>query len=267
MSDTQESFSVDNSLTAVEGTEITQEEEGTEEPPAKKKKPSEQRAESPYPFAKLRGIRIFSEREINGQDAEMTRGYWKFWNMTAEELCSDGAYNDWGKRDLKLYIDAAWVMHKTHLHELREREVRESVKELQERYGPSELPVKLRTEDENVTELLAQLQDSTANLTELNGELSKSRGKLFNLKQRPTSASYTQEKKENEIAEMSKTISEKEKNLYDGMADVKKDQDSMKKALTRLGNIIEKTKRNCLPIPSVILDQDLQTVEATIITT
>jgi hypothetical protein len=98
----------------------------------------------------------------------------------------------------------------------------------------------------------------------LNGELSKSRGKLFNLRKRPTSVSFTQEIKDNEIAEMSKTISEKEKNLYDGMADVKKDQDSMKKALTRLGNVIEKTKRNCQP---VILDQGLQTIEATIITT
>jgi hypothetical protein len=101
----------------------------------------------------------------------------------------------------------------------------------------------------------------------LNGELSKSRGKLFNLKQRPTSTSYTQEMKDDEIAEMSKTISEKEKNLYDGMADVKKDQDSIKKALTRLGNVIEKTKRNCQPVSSVILDQGLQTIEATIITT
>jgi hypothetical protein len=156
MCDAEECLNVDNSLTTVENVEITQEED-TEGPPAKRSKASEQMTESLYPFAKLRGIRIFSEREINGQDAEMTRGYWKFWNMTAEELCSDGAYNDWGKRDLKLYIDAAWVIHKTHLQELREREVRDSIKELQDRYGPSELPVKLRTEDENVTELLAQV--------------------------------------------------------------------------------------------------------------
>lgn len=128
---------------------------GDEEPPAKKTKEAE--GDSPYPFAKLRGIRIFSEREINGQDAEMTRSYWKFWNVTAEELCSDGAYNDWGKRDLKLYIDAAWVINKTHIQEAREREVREDITELQNAYGSSELPVKLRTEDENITELLSQV--------------------------------------------------------------------------------------------------------------
>lgn len=129
-----------------------------DEPPTKKSKVSdEEREDSPYPFAKLRGIRIFSEREINGQGAEMTRKYWKFWNLTAEELCSDGAYNDWGKRDLKLYIDAAWVVNKTHLQEQREKEIREDFKELLDRSGSSELPVKLRTEDENVTELLAQV--------------------------------------------------------------------------------------------------------------
>jgi hypothetical protein len=150
----------DNSSTAAENTDILRDGGSEEGPPAKKRlksKESEQKDDSPYPFAKLRGIRIFSEREINGQDAEMTRGYWKFWNITAEELCSDGAYNDWGKRDLKLYIDAAWVIHKTHLQELRERRVRDSITELQDRYGSSELPVKLRTEDENVTELLAQV--------------------------------------------------------------------------------------------------------------
>ena len=65
---------------------------------------------------------------------------------------------------------------------------------------------------------------------------------------------------------MTKTISEREKNLYDGMAEVKKDQDSIKKALTRLGNAIQKTKRNCQPLASVILDPGLQTIEATIIT-
>ena len=111
-----------------------------------------------------------------------------------------------------------------------------------------------------------QLQDSTANLTELNVELSKARGKFFNLKERPTSPTFAQEIKDGEIQEMLNSISEKEKNLYDGMADVKKDQDSMKKALTRLGNLIEKAKCNCPPVPSVILDQGLQTIE-TIITT
>lgn len=97
--------------------------------------------------------------------------------------------------------------------------------------------------------------------------MSKARGKIFNVKQRPTSASYTQEIKDDEVEEMFRSISEKEKNLYDGMAEVKKDQDSMKKALTRFGNLIHKTKHNFAPPPSDIIDQGLQTVEATIITT
>ena len=118
----------------------------------------EKDGKDPYPYARMRGIRIFSEREISSQDAEMTREYWNFWNRTAEELCSDRAYNDWGKRDLKLYIDAAWVIHKTNLQETRERHLQEAIKELQERYGHGELPVKLKTEDENVTELLAQVR-------------------------------------------------------------------------------------------------------------
>ena len=157
MSKTQERVAISDSLATTTGNEMSdlQQETMGGEPPSKRIKG--EKGDNPYPFAKLRGIRIFSEREIKGQGAEMTREYWKFWNLTAEELCSDGAYNDWGKRDLKLYIDAAWVINKTHMQEIREKEIRRGVKELQERYGSSELPVKLRTEDENVTELLAQV--------------------------------------------------------------------------------------------------------------
>ena len=159
----------ERSQTNVSATESNEGEEAAcGEPPAKKSKtPStsgkagskgEKDGKDPYPYARIRGIRIFSEREISSQDAEMTREYWNFWNRTAEELCSDRAYNDWGKRDLKLYIDAAWVVHKTNLQETHERQLQEAIKELQERYGHGELPVKLKTEDENVTELLAQVR-------------------------------------------------------------------------------------------------------------
>lgn len=134
------------------------------EPPKKKaRKNQPKKAENTaatgdkYPFARSRGIRIFSDREIESQDAEMTKEYWRFWNDTAEELCSDRAYNDWGKRDLKLYIDAAWIIHKTYLQELRERELAELLRELQEKYGYAELPPKLKTQDQAVTTALSKV--------------------------------------------------------------------------------------------------------------
>ena len=88
----------------------------------------------------------------------MTKEYWRFWNDTAEELCSDRAYNDWGKRDLKLYIDAAWIIHKTYLQELRERELAGMLKELQEKHGYVELPPKLKTQDQAVTSALSKVR-------------------------------------------------------------------------------------------------------------
>ena len=110
-----------------------------------------------YPYARRRGIRIFSDREIEVQDAEMTREYWRFWNQTAEELCSDRAYNDWGKRDLKLYIDAAWIIHKTYLQEVTERQLAESLKELMDKHGYSELPQKIKNQDQTVTTSLSKV--------------------------------------------------------------------------------------------------------------
>lgn len=144
------------------------EDKETDEPPKKKSKKSPAKkaliaeptstSNDKYPFARSRGIRIFSDREIESQDAEMTKEYWRFWNDTAEELCSDRAYNDWGKRDLKLYIDAAWIIHKTYLQELRERELAGMLKELQEKHGYVELPPKLKTQDQAVTSALSKVR-------------------------------------------------------------------------------------------------------------
>jgi hypothetical protein len=138
------------------------------EPPKKKGKKSKQSPKAAdkipevipgdkYPYARRRGIRIFSDREIEVQDAEMTREYWRFWNQTAEELCSDRAYNDWGKRDLKLYIDAAWIIHKTYLQEVTERQLAESLKELLDKHGYTELPPKIKNQDQIVTTSLSKV--------------------------------------------------------------------------------------------------------------
>ena len=165
---TGEGNEVGESATVADGgddVETEDQEKAVQEPPKKKsRKSSPKKAENAaatsqdkYPFARSRGIRIFSDREIESQDAEMTKEYWRFWNDTAEELCSDRAYNDWGKRDLKLYIDAAWIIHKTYLQELRERELAELLRELQEKYGYAELPPKLKTQDQAVTTALSKV--------------------------------------------------------------------------------------------------------------
>lgn len=158
---------VETAASADKGDAVEGEDKETDEPPKKKSKktPSKKAANTEptstshdkYPFARSRGIRIFSDREIESQDAEMTKEYWRFWNDTAEELCSDRAYNDWGKRDLKLYIDAAWIIHKTYLQELRERELAGMLKDLQEKHGYGELPAKLKSQDQAVTSALSKV--------------------------------------------------------------------------------------------------------------
>lgn len=90
---------------------------------------------------------------------------------------------------------------------------------------------------------LLQLQDSTANLNELNMELSRTRGKAMNLKQRPVSDAFPTKQKDEETRAMNKQISELEKNLYEGMSEVKRDQDSMKKALNRQKTLVFKARQ------------------------
>ncbi|KAK3745580.1 hypothetical protein QZH41_005073 [Actinostola sp. cb2023] len=229
-------------------------------PPKKKSKKSKQSSKAAekepeivpgdkYPYARRRGIRIFSDREIEVQDAEMTRQYWRFWDQTAEELCSDRAFNDWGKRDLKLYIDAAWIIHKTYLQEVTERQLAEGMNELLEKHGYPEVSQKIKNLDQAITSSLSQLQDATANLHELNMELTKIRGKHMNTKQRPVDSCYIQKTKDQDVQLSQKQVSNLEKNLYEGMSGVKRQQDSLKKALNRLHNMIIKAKLD-RPIPA-----------------
>ena len=94
------------------------------------------------------------------------------------------------------------------------------------------------------------MQDSTANLNQLNLDLAKCRGKFVNLKQRPITSSYTKSQKQEDERKMGKEITEHEKNLYDGMSEVKRDQDSLKKALNKFKNLIFKA-RNTRP-PAIV---------------
>jgi hypothetical protein len=88
----------------------------------------------------------------------------------------------------------------------------------------------------------SQLQDSTANLNQLNLELTKIRGKHMNIKQRPVDGCYVQEKKDDDVRQSNKQVSEFEKNLYEGMSEVKRHQDSLKKGLNKLQNMLIKAK-------------------------
>lgn len=64
----------------------------------------------------------------------------------------------------------------------------------------------------------------------------------MNIKQRPTDSCYVQDKKDEDVRQSNKQVSEYEKNLYEGMSAVKRHQDSLKKGLNRLQNMIIKAK-------------------------
>lgn len=64
----------------------------------------------------------------------------------------------------------------------------------------------------------------------------------MNIKQRPIDSCYVQDKKDEDVRQSNKQVSEYEKNLYEGMSEVKRHQDSLKKGLNRLQNLIIKAK-------------------------
>lgn len=66
----------------------------------------------------------------------------------------------------------------------------------------------------------------------------------MNLKQRAVDDSFPAKQKDEETRVMSKQISELEKNLYEGMSEVKNDQDSMKKALNRQKTLLFKARQD-----------------------
>lgn len=70
----------------------------------------------------------------------------------------------------------------------------------------------------------------------------------MNIKQRPVDSCYSQDTKDDDVQQSKKQVSDLEKNLYEGMSGVKRQQDSLKKALNRLHNMIVKAKLD-RPIP------------------
>lgn len=65
----------------------------------------------------------------------------------------------------------------------------------------------------------------------------------MNLKQRTIDDSFPAKQKDEETMVMNKQVSELEKNLYEGMSEVKRDQDSMKKALNRQKTLVFKARQ------------------------
>lgn len=71
----------------------------------------------------------------------------------------------------------------------------------------------------------------------------------MNIKQRPVDSCYSKSAKDEDVLQSTKQVSDLEKNLYEGMSGVKRQQDSLKKALNRLHNMIVKAKLD-RPIPA-----------------
>ena len=66
----------------------------------------------------------------------------------------------------------------------------------------------------------------------------------MNVKQRPVGKDFPADMKEEETRKMMKELGEHEKNLYNGMTEVKRDQDSLKKALNRLKTMVNKIRQS-----------------------
>ena len=67
-----------------------------------------------YPKAGQRGVKIFSEHELgNRKGLEKLRRF--FWNLKAEEVCSNPSFLKWSVSEIHGLIDTCWTLKKTSL--------------------------------------------------------------------------------------------------------------------------------------------------------
>lgn len=67
--------------------------------------------------ARVKGLKVYSEKEIAGASSEMEKRYRLFWNDKGNQLCREPATKNKTKSTLHGIIDVSWTLRKTEILE------------------------------------------------------------------------------------------------------------------------------------------------------
>lgn len=177
----------------------------------------------PYSAARARKVKIFSVREIDDSTG-MQKLYRTFWNTKAEELCRSSALKTFKPGEIQGAINVAWIIEKT---EHLKNEMENVNKEINDKC-PVDILKKFQLSAKTLEKNREHIETAIASVQDLQRELTSARQEHFD-------SSSKSERRATSVR-----VDELEKNLESQLAEMRKSQDSLRKAIDARRKLLHK---------------------------
>lgn len=175
---------------------------------------SEAKPKQPYSAARARKIKIYSHSEI-ANSSGMTKVYREFWNAKGEELCRSSALSNYKPGEIQGAINVAWTLEKSKLIKDEVHKINDEINQK----CPDHLLKKFQLSRATLEKNITRVEKGETSLQKLQQELTAARMELIDSKN-----------KSERQAAMTK-VEETEKQLDSQLAELKRAQDSLRKAI------------------------------------
>lgn len=188
---------------------------------------SEAKPKQPYSAARARKIKIYSHSEI-ANSSGMTKVYREFWNAKGEELCRSSALSNYKPGEIQGAINVAWTLEKSKLIKDEVHKVNDEIN----RKCPDHLLKKFQLSRATLEKNVTRVEKGETSLQKLQQELTAARIELIDSKN-----------KSERQAALTK-VEEIEKELESQLAELRRAQDSLRKAIDARQKLLQTLDAN-----------------------
>ena len=187
----------------------------------------DKKPKQPYSATRARKIKIYSHTEI-ANSSGMTKVYREFWNAKGEELCRNSALSNFKPGEVQGAINVAWTLEKS---KLIKDEVNKVNNEINQKC-PDHLLKKFQLSRATLERNTTRVEKGETSLRQLQQELTTARMELIDSKN----------KSERQVA-LTK-VEEIEKELDSQLAELRRSQDSLRKAIDARQKLLQTLDAN-----------------------
>ena len=188
---------------------------------------SEAKPKQPYSAARARKIKIYSHSEI-ANSSGMTKVYREFWNAKGEELCRSSALSNYKPGEIQGAINVAWTLEKSKLIKEKVDKVNNEINKKCTDHLPKKFQLSKATLERNIK----RVEEAETSIRKLQQELTAAKMELIDSK-------YKSERR----ASLTK-VEEIEKELDSKLAELRRSQDSVRKAIDARQKLLQTLDAN-----------------------
>lgn len=188
---------------------------------------SESKPKQPYSAARARKIKIYSNSEITNSSG-MTKVYREFWNAKGEELCRSSALSNYKPGEIQGAINVAWTLEKSKLIKDEVHKINDEINQK----CPDHLLKKFQLSRATLEKNTTRVETGETSLWKLQEELTAARMELIDSKNKSERQAATTK------------VEEVEKELDSQLAELKRAQDSLRKAIDARQKLLQTLDAN-----------------------